>query len=219
MKSDKEDGLYGCWQELRVCCFLDRRHIVAGWLALTSNYMRTKTSLRFSVDKVETVKKYIAILSGEADHLLHSSSSQLPPGNTNLPNNSDCNQFSFSQKHFYTISSTRISLSQSTSSSHIAQLITLTQQPSTNDQQALTQSPLRPNPPPQSPSSRTTSLDQRNPTRHPRPIPPLDASNHPHPHHKLRTTRTKHVNIMPLSARLGSLLHHPLHLLVQKMQG
>lgn len=181
MKSDKEDALYGCWQELRVCCFLDRRHIVAGWLALTSHYMRTKTSLRFSVDKVETVKKYIAILSEEADHLLHSSSSQLPPENTNLPNNGDCNQFSLSQKHFCTISSTRISLSQSTSSSHIAQLIKLTQQPSTNDPKIPTQKPLRPNPPPQSSSSRTTSLDRRNPTRHPSPTPTLDASNHPHP--------------------------------------
>lgn len=63
MKSDKEDGLYGCWQELRVCCFLDRRHIVAIWLALTSNYMRTKTSLRFYVDEAETVKAaYVYII-------------------------------------------------------------------------------------------------------------------------------------------------------------
>jgi hypothetical protein len=120
MKSDKEDALYGCWQELRVCCFLDRRHIVAIWLALTSNYMRTKTSLRFSVDKVETVKKYIAILSGEADHLLHSSSSPPSPEYANLPNDSDCNQSSFSQKHFYTTSSTRINLAQSTPSSKTA---------------------------------------------------------------------------------------------------
>lgn len=63
MKSDKEDGLYGCWQELRVCCFLDRRHIVAGWLALTSHYTRTKTSLRFYVDEAETVKAaYVYII-------------------------------------------------------------------------------------------------------------------------------------------------------------
>lgn len=219
MKSDKEDGLYGCWQELRVCCLLDRRHIVAGWLALTSNYTRIKTSLRFSVDKVETVKKYIATLSGEADHLLHSSSSQLPPENTNLPNNGDCNQFNFSQKHFYTTSSTRISLSQSTPSSQIAQLIKLTQQPSPNDPKTPTQRPLRPNPPPQSPSSRTTSLDRRRNIRHPRPTPTLDASNHPHPHHKLPITRTKHANSIPLSPRLGPLLHNSLHLLVQKMQG
>jgi len=75
MKSDKEDALYGCWQELRVCCFLDRWYIVAIWLALTSHYTRTKTSLRFYVDEAETVKEHMSILSGVTDHLLHPNAS------------------------------------------------------------------------------------------------------------------------------------------------